>query len=286
MIGPSRCRVRTPFADSPEFLRLVRGEFQIDLARIALEIAVDAYPAIDIESYLDRIQALSARVRQRCSADAKPRAILGQINWVLFVEENFQGNEAEYYDPGNSYLNEVLDRKKGIPISLSVLYAAVAAPLGLILSGVALPAHFMLQVVDAHPTLFVDAFHSGALLDRAGCARQISLAVGETIDLTDDQIVPCHPSVTIARMLRNLKSIYLQQDDFVEALAVARRLAAVEPSNLDETRDWGLLAYQTGRPGEAIRPLSRYYELRPNAEDAARVAELLLAARREVAQSN
>jgi len=278
--------VRTPFADSPEFLRLVRGEAQVSLSRIALEIARDAYPSIEIDAYLDRIEALTERVRQRCAGDAKPRTILGHLNWVLFVEEKFQGNEAEYYDPRNSYLNEVLDRQMGIPISLCILYASLAEPLGLKLSGVDLPAHYMLRLHDLEPPLFIDAFHGGALLDRESCLQQIARAVGRPLELPYERFAPCEPSITVARMLRNLKAIYLQQDDFVPAVAVARRIAAIDPTNLEEVRDWGLLAYQTGRPGEAIEPLARYRELRPQADDAARVAELLRGARREVAESN
>ncbi|HZW32629.1 MAG TPA: transglutaminase family protein, partial [Isosphaeraceae bacterium] len=120
-----------PFADSPEFQRLVTGAKPVHLARIALEIAQDAYPDLDLDAYLHRIGELTERVRTRCAPTAKVRDVLGQINWVLFVEEEMRGNREDYYDPRNSYLNEVLDRRLGIPISLSVLYWAVAEPLGL-----------------------------------------------------------------------------------------------------------------------------------------------------------
>jgi regulator of sirC expression with transglutaminase-like and TPR domain len=278
--------VRRPFADSPEFLRLIAGERPVDLARVALEIALDADPSVDIDACLNRIASLADRVRERCPSEARPKSILGQINWVLFVEEGFRGNEAEYYDPRNSYLNEVLDRRAGIPISLSVLYARVAAPLGVELGGVDLPAHFMLRLAGSEPPLFVDAFHSGALLDRAGCVRQVSRSIGRTVDISDDRMALCDSAATVARMLRNLKAIHLRAGDYATALPVARRLAAVEPANLEEVRDWGLLAYQTGHPGEAIEPLSRYAAECGDAPDASTMNSLLRTARREMAQNN
>ena len=283
---PSRCLVRRPFAESPEFRCLIEGERPVSLSRIALEIARDADPSVEIEPYLGKIDGLAERVRQRCSKDARPKAVLGQINWVLFVEEEFRGNEAEYFDPRNSYLHDVLDRKTGIPISLSILYAAVAEPLGLRLGGVDLPAHYMLRLEAAGPPLYIDSFHSGALLDRAGCLRQVSRAIGRTLELSDDRMIACDPARTVARMLRNLKAIHLQAGDFGSALVVTRRLAAVDPTNLEEVRDWGLLAYQTGHPGEAVEPLTRYREACGEASDASTVAGLLREARREAAGNN
>ena len=120
----------------------------MNLARIALEIGRDADPEIEVESYLERIQDLADRARGRYRPGAKIRDILAQINWVLFVEEEFRGNHEDYYDPRNSYLNEVLDRGLGIPISLSVLYQTLAERLGLAMAGVDLPLHFMLRVDD------------------------------------------------------------------------------------------------------------------------------------------
>jgi regulator of sirC expression with transglutaminase-like and TPR domain len=277
--------VRNPFENSPEFRRLLEGA-RVDLPRVALEIASDAYPGLDIDAYLSRINDLAGRVRQRCSAGIKPRAILGHINWVLFVEEGFRGNESEYYDPSNSYLNEVLDRKTGIPISLSVLYAAVATPLGLDLAGVNLPGHFVLALNDPNPSLFIDAFHDGEILDRAGCERLVAGVMGRPVLLAENDFALADGKAIIARMLRNLRAIYLGSDDYASALPVARRLSAVEPDDMEALREWGLIALRSGHPGESLLPFSRYLELRPDAEDAAAVAEILRTARRDVARSN
>jgi regulator of sirC expression with transglutaminase-like and TPR domain len=284
---PIRCPdVRSPFADSPEFRRLLGGEARVSLPRIALEIARDAYPTLDVEAQLARIDGLARRVADRCSWPAKTRAALGQINWVLFVEEGLRGDDETYYDPRNSYLNDVLDRRRGIPISLSILYAAVAAPLGLELAGVNLPAHFVLRVVGEPGPLFVDAFHEGALLDRDGCDRLVAGATGLNEPLPDAQLEPAAPATVVARMLRNLKANYLREDDYASTLPVARRLAALDRDNMPEQRDWGLLAYRAGLPGEALAPLTRYLASTPDAADVAAVREVVRAVRRDVIESN
>jgi regulator of sirC expression with transglutaminase-like and TPR domain len=281
-------RSHSPFAESPEFARLLRcaTRSDLDLVRITLEIARDAYPDLDLDHYLARIDALAARVRDRCAAGAKPRSVLGQINWVLFVEEGFRGNSEDYYDPRNSYLNQVLERKTGIPITLSVLYATIAARVGLPMAGVNLPAHFMLRVGGGDSTIFVDPFDGGTLLDGAGCERRISQLVGQPVTLSEIQLAPCGPDLIVARMLRNLKAIYLEQHDYPDALPVLRRLAALNPGDPHEQRDLGMLCLQLERPAEAIVPLEAYLEARPQAYDAEVVRPLLRAARREVALRN
>jgi regulator of sirC expression with transglutaminase-like and TPR domain len=278
--------MRPPFAESPEFQRLLRREARSDLVRISLEIARDAYPELDIDAYLGRIEALADRVRDRCAAGAKPRSVLGQINWVLFVEEGFRGNTEEYFDPRNSYLNEVIDRKKGIPITLSVLYTTIAARVGLPMAGVNLPSHFMLRAGSGDATIFVDPFHAGALLDRDGCERRISQMVGQPVTLSDLQLAPCGHDLVVARMLRNLKAIYLATHDSASALPVQRRLAALNQGDPVEQRDLGMLYLQLDRPAEAIDPLQAYLDARPHADDADVIGPLLRAARREMASRN
>lgn len=274
------------FDHSPEFQRLLRRDPQTDLVRVGLEIARDAYLKLDPEPYLARVEALADRARERCAALDRPRLVLGQINWVLFVEEGFQGNSDDYYDPRNSYLNEVIDRKTGIPISLSVLYWRVAARVGLEVAGVNLPAHFMLRVGRGDSTVFVDPFHSGALLDRDGCRRQVARMVGPDVAITEGHLAPCRPTQVVARMLRNLKSIYLQSHDYLATIPVQRRLVALLDDDADEQRDLGMLFLRADRPAEAIAPLQAYLDAVPPLPDADHVAALLRAARRDVALRN
>jgi regulator of sirC expression with transglutaminase-like and TPR domain len=284
MPGPGRSR--PSFAASPEFRRLLAGDPAVDLTRIALEIAQDAYPELDPSPYLGRIDDLAARVRDRCPPLARPRQVIGQVNWVLYVEEGFRGNTDEYYDPRNSYLNEVLDRRTGIPISLAVVYRAVADRLGLAMAGVNLPAHFVLRTGQGPGTIFVDPFHAGHLLDRQGCERLVATVTGQDVQLSDAQLAPCPTGMIVARMLRNLKAVYLREHQFLAALPVLRRLATLTRDEPLERRDLGVCLLHADRPGEAIDHLRAYLDAQPEADDAETVATLLSTARREVASRN
>lgn len=280
-------RESNPFSESPEFLHLLRGEVDPDLTRLALEIARDAYPDLDTQAYVDQIQALADRVRDRCPQGARPRHVLGQINWVLFVEEKFRGNTEEYYDYRNSYLNEVIDRKLGIPMSLSLVYLAVADRLGLVMSGVNLPAHFIVRAENGHDAIFVDPYNAGQFLDREGCEQVVAKVTGSpTVELTDANLAPCPPRVLVARMLRNLKAAYLREQEFLAALPVLRRLVALERDDPEERRDLGVCCVHAGRPGEALDHLDAYLKARPKAADAQDVDAVARVARREVAGWN
>jgi regulator of sirC expression with transglutaminase-like and TPR domain len=278
--------VNTRFHDSPEFERLLEDAESPNLLRIALELARDVYPELEIDLYLDKVDHLADRIRDRCAAFSQPRKILSQINWVLFVEEGYHGNREDYYDPRNSYLNEVIDRKTGIPISLSVLYRAMADRLGLILEGANLPAHFMLRLSDPAQPLFIDVFNSGDILDRPGCERRLSDLTGRPVTLSESQLAPCPARAVVARMLRNLKAVTLGTQDFPSALHVQRRLAAVAREDPAEQRDLGMICLRLDRPGEAIDPLEAYLHAAPTAEDAGSVADLIRSARRLIARWN
>ncbi|MDR3636870.1 MAG: transglutaminase-like domain-containing protein [Isosphaeraceae bacterium] len=278
--------MRSPFAHSPEFQRLLKGEAETDLFRIALEIARDLYPELDLAHYEQVVSALASRVRERCPARDVPRSILGQINWVLYVEEGFEGDTDNYFDPRNSFLNEVIDRKRGIPISLSVLYAAVARRVGLAMRGVNLPAHFMLRVGTGAEAVFVDPFQGGALLDRRGCEQRITQVLGRPTTLSAAQLAPCNDEQVVARMLRNLKLVYLRADEHASALPIQRRLAALRPGILEEQRDLGMLCLRMDRPAEAIEPLQTYLNGADESEEAESLRALLREARRTVALWN
>jgi regulator of sirC expression with transglutaminase-like and TPR domain len=278
--------VKPQFANSPEFERLLERRNEVSLARIALEIACDAYPELNVEDYVGRIAELAGRVRDRCRHDAKIHHVISQINWVLFVEEEIHGNQADYYDPRNSYLNEVLDRRLGIPISLSVLYWEIADQLGLAIAGVNLPMHFMLRIEDRGRTWFVDPFHAGAVYDRKSCERLLAKLAKHPVNLKESNTAPCPIPTVVSRMLRNLKSIYWDAQDVSAVLPIQRRLTALNPDEPSEQRDLGLLCSQLGRIGEAIDPLQAYLDRAHDAGDAAEIAALVKALRNQVARWN
>jgi regulator of sirC expression with transglutaminase-like and TPR domain len=278
--------VSKSYADSPEFLRLVRGDSDADLTQIALEVARDAYPDLEFGPVFEAIDALAHRVRERCPTGSRPRHILGQINWVLYVEEGFRGNTEDYYDPRNSYLNLVIHRKTGIPLSLSVLYRAIAERVGLRLDGVNLPVHFMLLAGPESNPIYIDPFFAGDLLDRRRCEERVSARLGRPAELTEEQFRPCGLDAIVSRMLRNLKGVYVQTEEFDSALPVQHRLVALHPEDPTEGRDLGMLYLQASQPGSAIDPLQRYLTLQPDASDAPAVKALLAAAWREVSRQN
>jgi regulator of sirC expression with transglutaminase-like and TPR domain len=278
--------VAPSFPDSPEFQRLLAGDGDVPIARLALEIARDAYPNLDIEAYLAKMHDLAERSRIRCRKSAKARDVLGQINWVLFVEEEIRGNHEDYYDPRNSYLNEVMDRRLGIPISLSVLYATVAGHLGVAMAGVNLPMHFMLRLEEEGQVWFVDPFRGGAVYNRDDCQRKLADLAQRPVVLDDSSLAPCSSQVVVTRMLRNLKAIYGNSKDLSSLLPVQRRLAALNPHESTEQRDLGILCAQTDHLGEAIGPLETYLESGPPVEEARELTALLQSIRRQLARWN
>lgn len=255
--------------------------------RIALEIARDACPGLEFGPYLQRLDQLAARVRLRIPEEAPTQVLLQQINWVLYVEEGFTGNDSNDFDPNDSYLNEVLDRRTGIPISLGVVYRGVAERLGLPLHGVNLPAHFVLRAdrESAEP-MFIDPFHGGRLLDRDACQTLIASRSGAAVELTEEQFRPMSTAEVVARMLRNLRAIHLQSGDAVLAFAVLKRLVALEPIEAAYRRDLGIVALGLDRPAEGIEQLSAYLEQEHQATDARRIRSLILAARHRLAEGN
>jgi len=277
-----------PFTDSPEFLKLLAGRPDADLPRIALEIARDADPWIEPEPYLARLDELAERIRPRCRAKAPVEEMLKSIRWALFVEEGFAGNFEHYDDPRNSYLNEVIDRRLGIPITLGVVYQAVADRLGIRAGGVNLPAHFVLRVdlEDGRP-VFIDAFEGGRHLGSEDCRRLVSERLGRPLVITEEHLRPVPTRAIVARMLRNLRHIHERSGDFPALAEVLKRLVAIDPRDADHHRDLGVISLKLDRPSDAVRHLSQYLQ-RPNRpkEDDDTIEGLLRLSQRRVAERN
>lgn len=274
------------FRHSPLFERLLAGDLDVPLEGLAIELAQDAYPELDPTPTLERLDAMAHRVRERCRPNHPVRTQLGHINWVLYSEEGFRGNTDDYYDPRNSYLNEVLDRRLGIPISLGVLYIAIARRLGVALRGVSLPSHFLIRVADPNEPVFVDAFLDGELLDESGCRRRIAEISGGRAVVAAEQLTGCSTADVVVRMLRNLKAIYLGQGDLIAALPVQRRLAALRPDDPAEQRDWALVASQLDRPGEAQDALQRALKASGDGPETPGLRDWLRAVSRAQAERN
>jgi regulator of sirC expression with transglutaminase-like and TPR domain len=260
-----------------------RPDAAVDLAEAALLIAGGEYPELDVDRYVARLDGLGAVLRERAGG-AGVEAAVAALNHLLFEEEGFRGNTECYYDPRNSFLNDVLDRRTGIPISLSTVYMEVARRAGFAAEGLGLPGHFIVRVDSPTAPLLVDPFHAGARLTVEDCQRRLDRIYSGRLRLEPKMLEPCARKAILARMLRNLKGIYEKAGDFLRALRTVDMLLSLDPESGEDVRDRGLLLAGLDCYAAAATELERYVALRPQSSDAprlgARIAELrALAAR-------
>jgi regulator of sirC expression with transglutaminase-like and TPR domain len=267
----------SPTAARDRFAALLARE-PIPLDEAALAIAAEAYPALDPEPYLARLDALGARVRRAVPGPLRPAAALRALREVLTDEEGFRGNSQDYQDPRNSFLNEVLDRKLGIPISLSVVWMEVARRAGIVLEGVGFPGHFLAKVASPGVEVFVDPFNGGDLLGPDECIARFRARSGGR-ELDPRHLEPVSTRQLLARMLQNLRRSYAERRDDVGTFWVSDRLLVLAPGTLDALRDRGLAAARLGALPAAERDLEAYLARAPDASDGPAVREALAAFR-------
>jgi regulator of sirC expression with transglutaminase-like and TPR domain len=221
-----------------QFTDLMAGpDDQVDLAQAALLIACEEYPDLDVARYLRRLDDLGHAAAARLGGDQGDPAAVRALNGLLFDEEGFRGNVEDYYDPRNSFLNDVLDRRTGIPITLSTLYIEVGRRAGLQMAGVGLPGHFIVRVGET----LVDPFHGGAVLSEDECQKRLDRIYGGRLRLDGTMLAACERKTILARTLRNLKAIYTKAEDYLRALNVVELLLRVDPDSLEDLRDRGML---------------------------------------------
>jgi regulator of sirC expression with transglutaminase-like and TPR domain len=281
-----------------------------DLAVAALMIARVEYPKLDSGPYLDQLDAFGREAQLRVDAapivpgDAPPRvdperyARVMAMNDYLFKELRFVGNEVHYEDPRNSFLNEVLERRTGIPITLALLYIEVARRAGLDVRGINFPGHFRLRCpprrgLQYSEDLIIDAFHGGALLSEDACRALLRKHAGDEAVFEPHLMGHATKQQILARMLLNLKRIYVRMRSFPQARDTTELLLAVDPSAINELRDRGLLAYHLKDFSAALRDLQAYLQLSAKAsldederEEHAQIWEHVKTLRRRVATLN
>ena len=261
-----------------------REETTIDLGKAALTIAVSDYPNLDIAAYLSRIDALATTAAGRLGSDADVYRSITTLNFVLFQEHGFCGNRKDYFDPKNSFLNEVLDRKTGIPISLSVLYIEVAKRIGLSLRGVGFPGHFLVKHVGDEEEIVIDPFNQGEILSQQDLETMLHRLYGAKIAFDSGLLEPISKKQILRRMLNNLKIIYLKQNDLIKGLSIVDRLILLDPASGEDIRDRGLIYLQLECFRQALEDLETYLRLAPHAEDAQAVRRQVTTLTRQVAQ--
>jgi regulator of sirC expression with transglutaminase-like and TPR domain len=271
---------------SPErFAELMaREESEIDLARACLMIAQDAYPGLDVEGYLGEIERLAARLRGRLSQARGAEERVVALNQFLFDELGYSGNADDYYDPRNSYLNEVLDRRMGIPLTLSVLYLELGRRVGLELEGVSFPGHFLVRLPLRGAMLVLDPFSGGEPQSEADLRARLRRVVPEGAagpvpleELPLEQFLePAGKRQILARLLRNLKGIYREADKPERLLEVLDRMLLVAPEAHGELRERGLVYQRLECYRAALKDLQDYSTLEPDAPDIEEVRAKLL----------
>lgn len=250
-----------------ELLRFAAQE-PVDLARAALAIAREEYPQLDEGLYLRRLDEMGAQARTSVPAGASPERRMGRLNSFLFHELGFSGNRADYDDPRNSFLNEVLDRRTGIPISLSVVYLEVGRRCGLNVEGISFPGHFLCKVSLGEHELVVDPFQRGQLVAMDEIKRRFRAAVGEAAPFDGRVLRAARPRDILVRMLQNLKQVYQKQGDGPRALSAVDRVLLLAPENVRSLRERADLREQLGGPAAAALDLEKVLALEPSAVDA------------------
>ena len=252
------------------------------LAHVALLIAAEEYPQLQPAPYLQRLELFAERVKDRLADESAPPVLLGEISKVLFDEEGFRGNSEAYYDPRNSYLNDVLDRHLGIPITLSILYLEIGWKLGLPLEGVNFPGHFLVRYQGEALRLLVDPFQGGMIRFEDEAQDLLDRVYGGTVKLQSEYLRGADRRDVLVRLLSNLKTIHLNTRDDERALAAAERILILRPDSAEDVRDRGMLLARRGRVAEAVAELEHYLDVLPGAPDAQRIRLLLDELTREI----
>jgi regulator of sirC expression with transglutaminase-like and TPR domain len=268
-----------------EFRRAVAcPDDKIDLARAALAIASDDYPTLDVTAYISKIDTLAGEVTERIGHAPNVYRSIAGLNDVLFQRHGYRGNRSEYFDPKNSFLNEVMERKKGIPITLSVLYMEVGQRIGLRLHGVGFPGHFLVKYFDDEKEIVIDPFNSGEVHSTESLENLLLQLFGRKIALYPGLLEPMTKKQILRRMLNNLKSIYLHANFWLKALSIIERLLILEPGSVNDLRDRGAVFLKLECFGQALADFETFLRISPDSEDALAVKEQVVNLTKQVTQ--
>lgn len=266
-----------------------RNDSEIDLAEAALMIAKMEYPGLAAQQYLQRLDDMAARIRTRLPDDAAEVDSIIELNTLLFEEEGYRGNRDDYYDPQNSYLNRVMDRKLGIPITLSILYIEVGRRLGLQLEGVSFPGHFLVKCILPQGELMLDPYGGGVSLTREQLKRQLNQVYGRQA-FSHEQLLQwttgANNKEILERLLRNLKAIYLHSGELEKALHTIELILLLKPDLPQEIRDRGHVFEQMECFRAALADFTLYLEADPACPDAVDIRSRIIELQQAVAKLN
>lgn len=240
----------------------------INLPRAALLYARDiAYPKLNIPRYMRHLDEISSKARPHVKLNDPLQKQAECLAGFLFEEHGLRGNEEDFFDPRNSYLNDVIDRRLGIPITLSMIFLHVANNLGVAAHGISLPGHFIVAVRNDDLDVLLDPFNGGQVLSRTDCEILVRSTSGYKGAFEPSWLVPVSPKNVLVRMLNNLRMVYVNNEEWTLAKAVIEHLSIVQPDHPEHLRDLGLLHYQQGAIREAAHFLNRYVASSPEAPE-------------------
>ncbi|MGC1309721.1 MAG: tetratricopeptide repeat protein [Phormidesmis sp.] len=255
-----------------------KADGRINLAAAALYIAQEEYWDMDPKRYLEKLDDMAADVRSRLPKRRYPLKVIETINHYLFQELNFSGNSLDYYNPDNSCLNCVIDRRLGIPITLSLVYLEVAHRIRFPMVGIGMPGHFLIRPVVDEMEIFVDPFNQGEVMFIADCKERfesIQNAHGSQVPWQDEFLSGVLPKPFLARILMNLKRVYLRLEAYDRAIATLDKLLLLSPRQPYEVRDRGLLHYELKNYDLAKQDLEGYLRSHPRAPDGKTIQQIL-----------
>jgi regulator of sirC expression with transglutaminase-like and TPR domain len=265
---------------------VARPENELELDRAALLIAAEEYPDLDVEKYLDQIDSFAGMARARDDAAADPLVRIMRLGQLLFDELGFRGNIEDYFDARNSFLNDVIDRRTGIPITLSVVCIEVARRIGLQLFGVGMPGHFIVKFAEEDREILIDPFNGGRVLSEEKCREMIEELYGGRMKFHPALLRAVTKRQILTRMLQNLKGIYARAGDQPKTLGVIERALLISPDVAGEIRDRGLVYAGMERYAAALADLEEYLRRAPQAADAKEIKERIKQLRQRQAQLN
>lgn len=259
-----------------EFRSSVSGnDEEIDLARAALAVARMEYPYLEIEPVLESLNALAARVVRRAGPDRPIPEQVEALTQVVVRELGLRGADENYYDPRNSFINEVLERKTGIPISLSIIYMSVGHRAGVPLAGTAMPMHFLVRVLGVQPPLLVDCYNQGKLMTEDDCREAFRGMSGDRVPFDPQMTAIVSNGAVVTRLLTNLKVLYLNRLQYAKALPALDRLLVLNPSHHALLRERGIVHYRLQRNDLARQDLEHYLASEANPPDAREIRNLI-----------
>ncbi|HKV54134.1 MAG TPA: tetratricopeptide repeat protein [Candidatus Binataceae bacterium] len=268
-----------------EFAMLATRE-PIPLARGALLIAKDEYPELDVDKYLEQLAALAREAEPAVRAGAGTVEKVQLLSEFLFTRKGFEGNREQYADPRNSFLNDVLERRLGIPITLSVVYLEVGRRLGLNLFGVSFPTHFLVKAVDDRGELIIDPFNDGAILDLDEIRARLTQIYRQPVEVHPDMLKPVGARHILVRMLRNLKNVYATASNWQRALGALDRVLMLDPRALEELLERGILYERLECFSAALEDLQSFLSQAPEHPAADNAREAVVRLMHQVARIN